>query len=66
MSRKLQEDKLRNRIRAISGFYYQKGRMPSFSEIAKLAGLRSKNAVYKLINKLEKQRYFKETLREGS
>jgi len=30
--------------------------MPSFSEIAKLAGFRSKNAVYKLINKLEKQK----------
>lgn len=28
--------------------------MPSFSEIGKMAGLRSKNAVFKLINKLEK------------
>ncbi|TFG36465.1 MAG: repressor LexA [Nitrospirales bacterium] len=56
MKRELQEDKLRSRIRAISSFYYQKGRMPSFSEIAKLAGFRSKNAVYKLINKLEKQK----------
>ena len=56
MKRELREDKLRSRIRAISGFYYQKGRMPSFSEIAKLAGFRSKNAVYKLINKLEKQK----------
>jgi SOS regulatory protein LexA len=56
MTRELREDKLRSRIRAISGFYYQKGRMPSFSEIAKLAGFRSKNAVYKLINKLEKQK----------
>jgi SOS regulatory protein LexA len=56
MMKELREDKLRNRIQAISGFYYQKGRMPSFSEIAKLAGFRSKNAVYKLINKLEKQK----------
>jgi repressor LexA len=56
MKRELREDKLRSRIRAISGFYYQEGRMPSFSEIAKLAGFRSKNAVYKLINKLEKQK----------
>jgi len=56
MTKELREDKLRSRIRAISGFYYQKGRMPSFSEIAKLAGFRSKNAVYKLINKLEKQK----------
>ncbi len=56
MTKELREDKLRSRIQAISGFYYQKGRMPSFSEIAKLAGFRSKNAVYKLINKLEKQK----------
>jgi len=56
MKKELKEDKLRSRIQAISGFYYQKGRMPSFSEIAKLAGFRSKNAVYKLINKLEKQK----------
>jgi SOS regulatory protein LexA len=56
MTKELREDKLRSRIRDISGFYYQKGRMPSFSEIAKLAGFRSKNAVYKLINKLEKQK----------
>jgi SOS regulatory protein LexA len=54
MDRELRADKLRNRIRAISGFYYQKGRMPSFSEIAELIGFRSKNAVYKLINTLEK------------
>jgi repressor LexA len=56
MKRELREDKLRSRIQSISGFYHQKGRMPSFSEIAKLAGFRSKNAVYKLINKLEKQK----------
>jgi len=56
MTKELRENKLQSRIRAISGFYYQKGRMPSFSEIAKLAGFRSKNAVYKLINKLEKQK----------
>jgi SOS regulatory protein LexA len=56
MKKELKEDKLRNRIRAISGFYYQKGRMPSFSEIATLAGFRSKNAAYKLISKLEKMK----------
>jgi len=56
MKKELKEDKLRSRIRAISGFYFQKGRMPSFSEIATLAGFRSKNAAYKLINKLEKMK----------
>src|SRR4030042_2831847 len=51
---KVREDKLRSRIRKIARFYYQKGRMPSFSEIAEMTGFRSKNAVYKLVNKLEK------------
>jgi SOS regulatory protein LexA len=54
MIRELREDKLRSRIRKISGFYHKKGRMPSFSEIAEMAGFRSKNAVNKLINKLER------------
>ncbi len=48
------EDMLRTRIRDISRFYNEKGRMPSFSEIGEMAGLRSKNAVFKLINKLER------------
>lgn len=48
------KDKLQARIRKITGFYNATGRMPSFSEIAELAGFRSKNAVFKLINKLEK------------
>jgi repressor LexA len=46
------EYKLRLRISGISRFYYQNGRMPSFSEIGELSGIRSKNAVYKLVNKL--------------
>jgi repressor LexA len=51
---KVREDKLRSRIRKIARFYYQKGRMPSFSEIAEITGFQSKNAVFKLVNKLEK------------
>ncbi len=54
MTRDLREDRLRSRIRAISRFYHQAGRMPSFSEAGQIAGLRSKNAVSKLIKKLEK------------
>jgi repressor LexA len=49
----LEEEKINSRIRGISRFYHQEGRMPSFSEIGEMAGLRSKNAVYKLVNKLE-------------
>jgi SOS regulatory protein LexA len=47
------EDKLRSRIRGISLFYHKKSRMPSFSEIGELTGLRSKNAVSKLVDKLD-------------
>jgi SOS regulatory protein LexA len=47
------EERLRSRTRDISRFYNENGRMPSFSEIGEMAGFRSKNAVSKLINKLE-------------
>lgn len=54
MTKELREEKLKSRIREISSFYYQKGRMPSFSEIGEMLGLKSKNAVSKLVNKLER------------
>ena len=54
MKNKVKENRLRSRIREIGAFYHSKGRMPSFSEIAEMTGFRSKNAVYKLVNKLEK------------
>jgi len=53
MTKEQREATLRSRIRGISRFYSGKGRMPSFSEIGEMAGLRSKNAVFKLVNKLE-------------
>ncbi|HET6513586.1 MAG TPA: transcriptional repressor LexA [Thermodesulfovibrionales bacterium] len=53
MTVNVKKDRLRSRIRDISAFYREKGRMPSFSEIGEMAGLRSKNAVFKLINRLE-------------
>jgi SOS regulatory protein LexA len=54
MNRTLKEAALRSRIREIAHFYREKGRMPSFSEIGETVGLRSKNAVSKLVDKLEK------------
>jgi SOS regulatory protein LexA len=54
MDRSIRENNLQSRTRAISQFYYQKGRMPSFSEVGDIVGLRSKNAVSKLIGNLEK------------
>ncbi len=54
MKKSSPEDKLRSRVAIISRFYNQKGRMPSFSEIGEMVGLRSKNAVYKLVNRLER------------
>jgi SOS regulatory protein LexA len=59
MNKTVSEDKLRSRIREIAAFYRQKGRMPSYSEIAEITGFRSKNAVYKLVNKLEKLKVIK-------
>jgi repressor LexA len=54
MTKELKENRLRSRIEEISRFYRRQGRMPSFSEIGEMAGFRSKNAVFKLVNKLEK------------
>jgi SOS regulatory protein LexA len=54
MKKYSREEKLRLRIRDISRFYHQKGRMPSFSEIGEIVGMNSKNAVFKLVNKLER------------
>jgi len=54
MKNKVREDKLRSRIKKIAHFYSQKGRMPSYSEIGDLIGFSSKNAVFKLVSKLEK------------
>jgi repressor LexA len=53
MVRNVEKNSMQARIREISRFYDKNGRMPSFSEIGEMAGFRSKNAVFKLINKLE-------------
>ncbi len=52
-SKNHKEDKLRSRVSEIREFYGKSGRMPSYSEISDLTGLRSKNAVFKFIGKLE-------------
>ncbi|HXX58804.1 MAG TPA: transcriptional repressor LexA [Thermodesulfovibrionales bacterium] len=56
MKRGLKEDTLRRRVKGISRFYSRRGRMPSFSEIGEIVGLRSKNAVFKLVNRLEQDK----------
>lgn len=56
MKDKVREDTLRSRIRKIAHFYSRRGRMPSYSEIGELIGFRSKNAVFKLVNILEKRK----------
>jgi repressor LexA len=48
------EERLRIRIAAISSFYRDRGRMPTFSEVGEIVGFRSKNASSKFINRLEK------------
>ncbi len=54
MPRKNQEERIRSRVAGIREFYRKQGRMPSYSEIGELTGLRSKNAVFKFIGRLEK------------
>jgi SOS regulatory protein LexA len=54
----MKEAHIRNfhsRIKAIADFHHHEGRMPSFSEIGEMAGFKSKNAVFKLVNKLEEK-----------
>src|SRR3990172_908962 len=46
-------DKLQARINEIRRFFRDNRRMPTFSEIGDLVGMRSKNAVFKLVDKLE-------------
>ncbi len=48
-----EKDKLRERVKMLAQFYHQKGRMPSFSELGEMTGLKSKNAVSKLVRRLE-------------
>lgn len=51
-SKNPKEEQLRARVSEIREFYRKSGRMPSYSEISELTGLRSKNAVFKFIGKL--------------
>lgn len=53
MRAEAEKEKLSSRIREISNFYSRNKRMPSYSEIGELLGLKSKNAVSKLVVKLE-------------
>ena len=52
MPRAMSGDSVQSRVKAISIFYQDNGRMPSFSEIGELVGFRSKNAVSKFVSKL--------------
>jgi SOS regulatory protein LexA len=44
--------KTKSRVAAVADFYWQNGRMPSFSELGYVWGLKSKNAVSKVVDKL--------------
>jgi SOS regulatory protein LexA len=45
--------KMESRVMEINSFYREKGRMPSYSEMGELVGFKSKNAVFKLVGRLE-------------
>ncbi len=48
----MSEEKYTQQRNKITSFYQKHRRMPGYKEIMELVGFRSKNAVYKLINKL--------------
>ena len=48
----MEDSKTKMRISALTNFYQSAGRMPSFSELGRLWGLKSKNAVSKAVTKL--------------
>ena len=50
----MEKEKIVNKLQ---GFYQNKKRMPSYSELGKLIGLKSKNAVHKLVLKLVEAGY---------
>ena len=54
MVQDISKDTLQSRIRDIAQFYKKNATMPSFSEIGEMTGLKSKNAVSKLVDRLEK------------
>jgi len=55
MTKKPNEDKFKDKAKAIEGFYQQQRRMPTFSEIGEMFGFKSKNAVFKLVEKLKER-----------
>lgn len=55
MAKKPNEEKYKDRIKAIEEFYHQQRRMPTFSEIGEICGFKSKNAVFKLVEKLKER-----------
>lgn len=48
----MRNTKLTNTFKKIERFYYQHKRMPSYSEMLGLAGVRSKNAIFKMVERL--------------
>jgi SOS regulatory protein LexA len=53
----LSQETLKDRAQAIGDFHSSRGRMPSYSEIADLVGLKSKSSVFKFIAKLESRKF---------
>ena len=53
MNESTKDKKLGSRTIEIRRFYEEKGRMPSYAEIGDMLGLKSKNAVFKLVGRLE-------------
>ena len=48
---------IETKVQALRQFYRAEARVPSYAEMLALLGYRSKNAVYRLVNRLEKAGY---------
>lgn len=59
----MHDEKLKDRINSLLSFYQEKGRMPSYSEIAQLLSFKSKNASFKFIEKLIKLGFVEKDLK---
>jgi repressor LexA len=56
MPRSTKPETISSRFRKIKKFFQDTGRMPSYAEIGGLTGLRSKNAVFKFVARLERMK----------
>ena len=56
------DERLKKRLKILEGYFLENGTMPSYSQMCKLFGVKSKNAVFKTINKLIDEGFLKKDI----